>query len=98
MSSVPVTAAPPQPALVFDALMSYQQTAALRAANELCGVCNLFGYGEIKPLGSRHYESSMLNVFRRLEANNFQTVLIERKEDIWTSFKAFLAKDRAAES
>lgn len=78
----------------FDA----DNTAALRAANELCGVCNLFGYGEIKPLGSRHYESSMLNVFRRLEANNFQTVLIERKEDIWTSFKAFLAKDRAAES
>jgi hypothetical protein len=36
----------------------------------------------------------MLNIFRRLDADNFQTVLIERKEDIWTSFKAFLAKDR----
>lgn len=72
--------------------------SALRAANELCDVCNLFGYGEIKPLGSRHYESSMLNVFRRLEADNFQTVLIERKEDIWSSFKTFLAKDRAADS
>jgi len=57
-------------------------------------VCNLFGYGEIKPLGSRYYESSMLNIFRRLEADNFQTVLIERKEDIWPSFKAFLARDR----
>ncbi|HLI64387.1 MAG TPA: sporulation protein YhbH [Terriglobales bacterium] len=68
--------------------------AALRAAKELTEVCNLFGYGEIKPLGSRYYESSMLNVFRRLEANNFQTVLIERKEDIWPSFKAFLAKER----
>ena len=68
--------------------------AALRAAKELTEVCNLFGYGEIKPLGSRYYESSMLNIFRRLDADNFQTVLIERKEDIWTSFKAFLAKDR----
>ncbi len=38
----------------------------------------------------------MLNIFRRLDADNFQTVLIERKEDIWPSFKAFLAKDRAA--
>jgi len=72
--------------------------AALRAAQQLTEVCNLFGYGEIKPLGSRYYESSMLNIFRRLEADNFQTVLIERKEDIWPSFRAFLAKDRAQES
>jgi hypothetical protein len=70
--------------------------AALKAAKDLADVCNLFGYGEIKPLGSRYYESSMLNIFRRLEADNFQTVLIERKEDIWPSFKAFLGKDRAA--
>lgn len=69
-------------------------TAALKAAHELAEICNLFGYGEIKPLGSRYYESSMLNIFRRLDAENFQTVLIERKEDIWPSFKAFLAKDK----
>jgi len=71
--------------------------AAIRTARELCDVCNLFGYGEIKPLGSRYYESSMLNVFRRLDAPNFQAVLIERKEDIWPSFKAFLSKDRVKE-
>ena len=68
--------------------------AALKAAKELCEICNLFGYGEIKPLGSRYYESSMLNIFRRLEAENFQTVLIERKEDIWPSFKTFMSKER----
>lgn len=71
--------------------------AALRTAKELSDICNLFGYGEIKPLGSRYYESSMLNVFRRLDAPNFQAVLIERKEDIWPSFKAFLSKDRVKE-
>ncbi len=71
---------------------------ALRAAKELADVSNLFGYGEIKPLGSRSYESSMLNVFRRLDAENFQTVLIERKEDVWPSFKALLAKDRVVEA
>jgi uncharacterized sporulation protein YeaH/YhbH (DUF444 family) len=69
-------------------------SAALKSASELANICNLFGYGEIKPLGSRYYESSMLNIFRRLDAENFQTVLIERKEDIWPSFKAFLAKER----
>jgi len=72
--------------------------AALGAASELAEVSNLFGYGEIKPLGSRYYESSMLNIFRRLEAENFQTILIERKEDIWPSFKALLAKDRGREA
>jgi uncharacterized sporulation protein YeaH/YhbH (DUF444 family) len=39
----------------------------------------------------------MLHVFRNLDADNFQTVLIERKEDLWPSFRAFLAKDRARE-
>jgi sporulation protein YhbH len=68
--------------------------AALKAAEELAELSNLFGYGEIKPLGSRYYESSMLNVFRRIQNPHFHTVLIERKEDIWPSFKAFLAKER----
>ncbi len=71
--------------------------AALKAGEELASICNLFGYGEIKPLGSRYYESSMLNVFRKIQAPNFHTVLIERKEDIWPSFKAFLAKDKVKE-
>jgi len=71
---------------------------ALRAAKELCEICNLFGYGEIKPLGSHYYESSMLDLFRRLDADNFQSVLIERKEDIWPSFRAFLSRDRASEA
>lgn len=67
---------------------------AIKSAKELCNVCNLFGYGEIKPLGSHYYESSMLDMFRRIEADNFQSVLIERKEDIWPSFKVFLSRDR----
>jgi uncharacterized protein len=68
---------------------------ALKAGSELCELCNLFGYGEIKPMGSHYYESSMLDRFRRLKAENFQSVLIERREDIWPSFKAFMSRDRA---
>jgi uncharacterized sporulation protein YeaH/YhbH (DUF444 family) len=40
----------------------------------------------------------MLNIFRRLDADNFHTVLIERKEDIWPSFKTFLGKDRGRDT
>ncbi|GBD43276.1 hypothetical protein HRbin40_00745 [bacterium HR40] len=70
---------------------------ALRAAAELCRVCNLFGYGEIKPMGSHYYESSMLERFRRLDADNFQAVLIERREDVWPAFRALMSRERAAE-
>ena len=71
--------------------------AALQTAAELCETCNLFGYGEIKPQGQSYYENSMMRLFGRLEADNFHATLIERKEDVWPSFKALLAKDRAAE-
>lgn len=72
--------------------------ATLKAVQELCDVCNLVGYGEIKPLGSRYYESSMLNILKKVEATNYKQVLIERKEDIWPSFKAFFTKDKAAQA
>jgi sporulation protein YhbH len=68
--------------------------SAISAAKELCQVANLFGYGEIKPRGAGYYGSSLLDTFRKIDAENFQTVLIERKEDVWPSFKAFLGRDR----
>lgn len=71
--------------------------AALQAAKQIAEIANLFGYGEIKPLGSGYYGNSMIQFFSQLQADNFQTVQIQRKEDIWPSFKAFLSKDRARE-
>lgn len=72
--------------------------AALKAAQELAKVANLFGYGEIKPLGSGYYGSSMIQFFSQIDEPNFQIVQIQKKEDIWTSFKTFLSKDRAREN
>lgn len=68
--------------------------ATLQAAGEIAEISNLFGYGEIKPLGSGYYGSSMIQFFSQLDRDNFQTVQIQRKEDIWPSFKSFLVKDR----
>ena len=67
----------------------------MQAAHDLCETCNLFGYGEIKPMGSHYYESSMLDRFRKMTEKNFHSVLIERREDIWPAFKSFMSKDRA---
>jgi uncharacterized protein len=66
------------------------------AAQELCDVCNLFGYGEIKPSGSSYYSSSMLEVFEAVDRKNFQTIVIEKKEDLWKGLKIFLSKDQKA--
>jgi sporulation protein YhbH len=69
---------------------------ALQAAEELCKVCNLFGYGEIKPSGSAYYSGSMLEVFGQIKAENFHMITIEKKEDLWEGFRSFLMKDRAS--
>lgn len=69
---------------------------AVQAAEELCKVCNLFGYGEIKPSGSAYYSGSMLEVFGQIRAENFHMLVIERKEDLWPAFKAFLTRDKSA--
>jgi sporulation protein YhbH len=69
---------------------------ALQAAEDLCKVCNLFGYGEIKPSGSAYYSGSMLEVFGQIKAENFHMITIEKKEDLWEGFRSFLMKDRSS--
>ncbi len=69
--------------------------AALAAARELCEVCNLFGYGEIKPLNSGSYGDSLLELFDEVDAKNFHALMIENKEDIWPSFRRFLSREKA---
>lgn len=77
---------------------STDNPATLTAAKELCEVCNLFGYGEIKPPGGAFYESSMIELFRQFRADNFKAVVIAGKEFIWSSFREFLSRDRARTS
>ncbi len=71
--------------------------ATLKAAQELAQAANLFGYGEIKPQGSGYYGSSLIEFFTQIQEPNFLTVKIQKKEDVWSSFKTFLTKDRARE-
>ncbi|BAU47621.1 hypothetical protein SVA_1042 [Sulfurifustis variabilis] len=72
-------------------------STAIKAARELCAVCNLFGYGEIKPLNSGSYGNSLLDVFDQIRAPNFHSLVIESKEHIWPSFKEFLSRERETE-
>jgi uncharacterized sporulation protein YeaH/YhbH (DUF444 family) len=38
----------------------------------------------------------MMDIFEKLEAPNFQTAVIQKKEEIWPTFKRLLTKDTAA--
>ncbi len=67
---------------------------ALQAAEELCDICNLFGYGEIKPDGGTYYSGTMMDVFKKVTAKNFQRVNITSKETLWEAFRDFLSKDK----
>ncbi|MCL4149726.1 UNVERIFIED_CONTAM: hypothetical protein GTU68_041378 [Idotea baltica] len=68
---------------------------AIKAADKLCEMCNLFGYGEIKPSGSAYYSGSMLEVFSAVSHENFHSIVIEKKEDLWDGLKSFMSKDAA---
>ena len=68
---------------------------AVQGAKELCEVCNIFGYGEIKPSGSAYYSGTMLDVFKGIGHENFHQCVIESKDDLWPAFKAFLTRDKS---
>lgn len=69
---------------------------AVRQAEELAKIANLFGYGEIKPQESFNW-SSMLEKYAKLAddpKSNFITVNIHEKKDLYPAFCAFISKDK----
>ena len=68
--------------------------AALEAAQRLCEVCNLFGYGEIKPSESFGFGGSLYQLFDQIEAENFCMVKIDNKQNLWPAFKKLISVDK----
>jgi hypothetical protein len=65
---------------------------AVKLANELCEVCNLFGYGEIKT--SSYTSTIMSRYLQEVQHKNFSAVRIVKKEDVWPSFVQLLQVER----
>ncbi|CFX85119.1 Thermus phage phiYS40, Orf56 [Syntrophomonas zehnderi OL-4] len=62
---------------------------ALLKAGELCGICNLFGYGEI--VSTWTPGETMSEIFEKeIKVRNFLSVKMGSKEDIWPAFKKLL--------
>jgi len=68
---------------------------AIALAKELCQIGNLFGYGEITI--DRIWASTIGRDFaRNIKHQNFVSVTIEQKEDLWPAFKRILEKESAS--
>jgi len=64
---------------------------AIRAAKDICEVCNLFGYVELM---NKYYTASMKNTFEKGVLNkNFISVEVKQKQDLWKSLKYMLKKE-----
>lgn len=66
---------------------------AVTLANELCEVCNLFGYGEV---AVNSYYGTIREQFKAgVKHDNFVIAAINGKEDIWPAFKKIIEKEGA---
>lgn len=69
----------------------------MELAQRLCGVCNLFGYGEIAP-GYYVSGSTIKTEFqKKVKSDRFVIVTMSRKEDVLAGLKKLLNKDSEEE-
>lgn len=61
-------------------------------ANQLCEVCNLFGYGEITP-GYYLTSSTIRSELENIKRKNFSIVSMNKKEDLLPALKKLLEKE-----
>jgi len=61
---------------------------AVKSVNELCDVCNLFGYSEIMTYG---YSSTIKKKYsQEIKRDNFAMVTMQKKEDLWNAIRDML--------
>lgn len=61
---------------------------AIKSVNELCDVCNLFGYAEIMTYG---YSSTIKKKYsQEIKRDNFAIVTMQKKEDLWNAIRDVL--------
>lgn len=64
---------------------------AMKAVKELCEVSNMFGYAELLP---STYSTTMYYRFNKeIKDDNFATVIIKEKKDLWDALKVMLSKE-----
>jgi len=67
--------------------LSSDNERCVRYVNELLKICNLVGYGEIE--GPYYHASTLRNAFKKLSDNNFTSIGIKDKSDVYPALKKF---------
>ncbi|MDP4090080.1 MAG: sporulation protein YhbH [Bacillota bacterium] len=65
---------------------------AVKAANDLCDICNLVGYAEIT---NSYFSSSIKDrLVKGVDKKNFMAVSMKQKQDMWNALKYMLKKQQ----
>ncbi|SHJ87708.1 hypothetical protein SAMN02745163_02784 [Clostridium cavendishii DSM 21758] len=64
---------------------------ALKSVNELCDICNLFGYAELLP--STYSTTMYYRFLKEINKKNFVSVIVKEKKDLWYALKFMLSKE-----
>ena len=76
--------------------LPWDNDLCVQLANKLLGLCNLFGYGEIRE-GYRGSSSTLMSAFSRIKNPKFVTVTITDKAEVYPALKKFFS-ERAIEA
>jgi uncharacterized sporulation protein YeaH/YhbH (DUF444 family) len=74
--------------------LPWDNEVCVRLVNELLGICNLFGYGEIRE-GYRGSSSTLMSAFGKLSDAKFVSVTIDDKKAVYPALQKFFAKSPA---
>ena len=74
--------------------LPWDNEVCVRLVNELLGICNLFGYGEIRE-GYRGSSSTLMSAFNKLEDAKFVSVTIDDKKAVYPALQKFFSKSPA---
>lgn len=64
---------------------------AIKAVNELCDICNIFGYAELLP--STYSTTMYYRLGKEIKRKNFVSVMITEKRELWQAIKYMLTKE-----
>ena len=64
---------------------------AIKSVNTLCDICNFFGYAELLP--STYSTTMYYRLKKEIKRDNFASVIIKEKKDLWNAIKYMLTEE-----
>lgn len=69
--------------------MSSDNPACIKLIDDIIGISNIFGYGEVNPY-NRH--STLMRAYKHIESPKFRHYILKEKQDVYHAMKSFFQK------